>query len=254
MAELLPADVWVQVGTDNMGRFMVPGSDDAIYWLTRAIEGRQAMIKNECLKAQADGEVDLTTSNVVSLESHYPALWRRGGELVQQVLYTQGMTARPGVHAEELDEVGRHNLELGMTTTEAAFKAFHELVSHPTPNALALYDARVLYSLAHGDVPSATAAVRDCQVYLDKVVLGLSPPQLQACNAWLDNMKLRISDYCDHLTKLEAMTTTSLILSEQQEDSSTVHDDDIVDKKRKRTEGSMSTTLLSDTNAASVVI
>lgn len=48
LGSLIPALTWIQVGLDNMGRFKVPGSDEAINWLTKAIKGRKEMIHYLC--------------------------------------------------------------------------------------------------------------------------------------------------------------------------------------------------------------
>ena len=48
LGSLIPALTWIQVGLDNMGRFKVPGSDKAINWLTKAINGRKEMIHYLC--------------------------------------------------------------------------------------------------------------------------------------------------------------------------------------------------------------
>lgn len=93
--KLIPAAIWIQVGTDNMGRFKVPGSDEAIDWLTKAIDNRKKMIENEIKLSKMNNETDVSTSKIVSVEMHFPPLWRRGGELVQQILETHGFNSAP---------------------------------------------------------------------------------------------------------------------------------------------------------------
>ncbi len=79
LGKLIPALTWIQVGTDNMGRFKIPGSDEAIEWLVKAIEGRKTMIKTEIEQSKEMGEANVGTSKIVSVEMHFPPLWRRGG-------------------------------------------------------------------------------------------------------------------------------------------------------------------------------
>ena len=53
------------------------------------------MIETNIRQSVDAGETDVATSKMVVVDMHYPPLWRRGGELVQQLLETQGFNSVP---------------------------------------------------------------------------------------------------------------------------------------------------------------
>ncbi len=195
---LIPAATWIQIGTDNMGRFKIPGSDDAIHWLVKAIKGRKALIEDEIKQSRESGETDVSTSKIVSVEMHFPPLWRRGGELVQQVLETQGFNAAPTKLMSDLSKERRRLVQFGYQTSENAYKRHQEWNSVPNQNFPAVYDVRVLVALAKGDVQAARHAVDVC-----KNELGLLPKstfsasKLQSLQGWVRNIEARIDDFED---------------------------------------------------------
>ena len=99
------------LGTDNMGRFKVPGSDEAIKWLKKAIEGRKSLIEKEIDQSRQSGETDVSTSKIVSVEMHFPPLWRRGGELVAQTLETKGFDSAPTRLMKDLSKEQRETVQ-----------------------------------------------------------------------------------------------------------------------------------------------
>ena len=196
LEKLIPATTWIQVGTDNMGRFKVAGSDDAIRWLVKAIRGRKAMIEDEIKQSKASGETDVSTSKIVSVEMHFPPLWRRGGELVQQVLETQGFNSAPLKFMSDLSKERRHLLQFGYRTSENAYKRHQEWNSAPNQNFPAVYDVRVLYALAKGNTQAARVAVQACKRELELLPKStFSAPKFKSLKSWIDNIEARIDDY-----------------------------------------------------------
>lgn len=194
--KLIPATTWIQVGTDNMGRFKIPGSDEAILWLTKAIEGRKALIESEIEQSKNDGETNVTTSKLVSVEMHFPPLWRRGGELVQQVLETQGFNSAPNKLFSELSTERKKLVKYGYQTSEQAYKMFQEWNSTINANFPAVYDVRVLIALAQKDVKKARRAVYACRLELSEVPdMTFSEAKLISLQSWIDNIEARIDDF-----------------------------------------------------------
>jgi len=155
LGSLIPAQTWIQVCLDNMGRFKVPGSDEAISWLTKAIKGRKLMIESDIQRSIDAGETDVATNKIVAVYMHYSPLWRRGGELVQQILETQGFNSAPNKLNADLSD-DRHELaEFGYRTSEEAYEKFGKLNKAYNLNFPAIYDVRVLMALANQDTFTA---------------------------------------------------------------------------------------------------
>lgn len=194
--KLIPALTWIQVGLDNMGRFKIPGSNEALHWLTRAIDGRKVLIKNEIQLSIDHGETDLATSKLVSIDMHYPPLWRRGGELVQQVLETHGFCSAPSRLITDLNEEKLRLLEFGFETSEQAYKEHRQISKTPNLNFPAVFDARVIMALANNDIILAKKEVDNCKNTL-KEIPGhkFAPSKLQSTVAWIDNIQGRIDDF-----------------------------------------------------------
>jgi len=194
--KLIPALIWIQVGLDNMGRFMIPGSNEAIEWLTKAIKGRKNMIENDIQQSIDAGETDVATSKVVSVDMHYSPLWRRGGELVQQVLETQGFNSAPNKLMSDLSEERRALAEFGFLTSEEAFEKFRELNKAYNLNFPAIYDVRVLMALANRDTETARKEVKNCRSVLENVPRReFTDSKLKSTAAWIDNIEARVEDF-----------------------------------------------------------
>ncbi len=194
--KLIPALTWIQVGLDNMGRFKIPGSDDAIEWLTKAIKGRKAMIESDIQQSIDAGEADVATSKVVAVDMHYPPLWRRGGELVQQVLETQGFNSAPNKLISDLSEERRNIAELGFRTSEDAYEKFRELNRAYNLNFPAIFDVRVLMALANRNTATARKEVENCRSVLENVPQReFTESKLKSTAAWIDNIEARIDDF-----------------------------------------------------------
>ena len=194
--KLIPALMWKQVGLDNMGRFKIPGSDEAIEWLTKAIKGRKEMIQSDIQLSLDAGDTDVATSKVVSIGMHYPPLWRRGGELVQQVLETQGFNSAPNKLMPDLNEERKALAEFGYKTSEDAYDRFRELNKSPNLNFPAIYDVRVLMALAYSDITKARNEVRNCRSVLENMPKqDFAESKLKSTRVWIDNIEARIDDF-----------------------------------------------------------
>jgi hypothetical protein len=194
--KLIPALTWIQVGLDNMGRFKIPGSDEALDWLTRAIYGRKALIDNEVQQSIDHGETDLATSKLVSIDMHYPPLWRRGGELVQQVLETHGFNSAPSKLITDLNEKKQRLLEFGFEISEEAYKKYRQMTKTNNLNFPAVFDARVLMALAKNDIQLARKEVERCRETLHEIPEHeFTASKLQSTAAWIDNIQGRIDDF-----------------------------------------------------------
>ena len=194
--KLIPALTWIQVGLDNMGRFKVPGSDEAIEWLTKAIKGRKAIIQNDIQQSIDAGETDLSTSKVVAVDMHYPPLWRRGGELVQQLLETQGFNSAPNKLISDLSEERRNLVEYGFRVSEDAFEKFRAINKAYNLNFPAIFDVRVLVALANKNVITARIEVENCRSMLGSIPKReFGESKINSTATWIDNIEARIEDY-----------------------------------------------------------
>lgn len=204
--KLIPAIVWIQVGLDNMGRFKVPGSDDALDWLTKAIKGRKALIEYDIQVSIDHGETDIMTSKVVSVDMHYPPLWRRGGELVQQVLETQGFNSAPKKLLSDLSEDRKQLLYFGFDTSENAFKRYQEMSTTPNLNFPAVFDVRVLMALANRDVLLAQKEVENCRAVFQWLSKDFSTSKIKSTASWIQNIEGRIEDFLFQNPKYRVVT------------------------------------------------
>ena len=196
LEKLIPALTWIQVGLDNMGRFKVPGSNEAIEWLTRAIQGRQAMIQSDIQQSIDVGETNIATSKVVAVDMHYPPLWRRGGELVHQVLETQGFNTAPNKLMSDLSQERQKLAKYGFETSEAAYEKFREINKASNLNFPAIFDVRVLMALAKNDIVTAQKEVENCRIMLDSIPKReFSESKIQSTTNWINNIEARIEDY-----------------------------------------------------------
>lgn len=172
------------------------GSDEAIEWLTKAIESRRGIIEDEIEQSKMKGETNVSTSKYVSVEMHFPPLWRRGGELVQQILETQGFNTAPNKLVHELTRERRKLLQFGFTTSENAYKKHQLWNSSPNPNFPAVYDCRVLVALAKNNVVEARKAVQACREELLQLPeMSFSSAKLKSLVTWVDNIEARIDDF-----------------------------------------------------------
>ena len=133
---------------------------------------------------------------IVSVEMHFPPLWRRGGELVQQVCETQGFNAAPSKLMSDLSRERRRLLHFGYQTSENAYRRHQEWNSAPNANFPAVYDVRVLVALAKGDVQRARFAVEACRNDLESLPKStFSPSKLKSLESWIGNIDARIDDF-----------------------------------------------------------
>jgi hypothetical protein len=194
--KLIPALTWIQVGLDNMGRFKVPGSDEAIEWLMKAIKGRKQMIENDIQQSVDAGETDLSTSKVVAVDMHYPPLWRRGGELVQQILETQGFNSAPNKLIADLSEERRDLVEYGFRISEDAYEQFRALNKAYNLNFPAIFDVRVLVALANKNITTPKIEVENCRSMLESIPQReFGDSKIKSTATWIDNIEARIEDF-----------------------------------------------------------